>query len=105
MRLTKQQIEQIKSYVGKTQNEIALLMGIKQGLVSYWRGNGQREKRIQKAKERFKNLSPEQKKKIYESRKDYIREYCKKRYNEDEIYRYKQRVRAKIWKRMKQKKD
>jgi predicted transcriptional regulator len=91
MKITKEQIERMKvlKAAGIKQNAIALELGITQGVVSYYIGNGTREKRIKSSIERFKGLSQENKKKVYQSRKEYIRNYMRNRYKNDSVFREK----------------
>lgn len=98
MKITAKQIDRMRVLreAGIKQSAIALELGVTQGVVSYYIGNGTREKRIKAAIDRFKNLSPENKKKVYQSRKEYIRNYMKNRYNNDEVFREKMKARNRI---------
>lgn len=93
---TKEQIDEMKELQsqGKTQEEIASILKTNQGMVSYYLTNGARKKRIDSARSRFLKLTPKQRKKVYDSRKEYTKNYKRKKYQTDEKYREIQKKRA-----------
>lgn len=95
---TKDKIQELRSK-GKSIREIHKELGIAECLVQYYYNNDARKKRIRKAVDYFKSLPIERKKIAYSKRKDYLREYMRKRYNEDEVFRNKIKERSRLWKR------
>lgn len=93
MKLTKKQIEKIKELLkaGKNPNEIAKLLGVARNTI-LWHMD----------KEYRTNLNSYYRKvKRHLKRKDYQREYHKKRYTEDQEFREKQIERSKEQRRRK----
>ena len=90
-RLTKEQIENIKelSNKGIKQEDIAKEVGTTQSMVSYYSSEETRKNRIESSTKRFNSLSKEEKHKIYVSRRNYNKEYNKRKYNSDSLYRKK----------------
>lgn len=101
MKITQEQKDEMKalSSTGMFQRDIAKALGITQGSVSYWIGKGTREKRISAARKRFLKLTKALKQKYYSSRRDYLRVYCKNRYNSDSLYKEKVKERVRNWKK------
>lgn len=89
---------------GKKQVEIANELGISVQLVNYWFNPEIRKKRIENAKLYFSKKPKLEKTKIYKSRNEYFREYIRKKYQEDPIFREKQKERCKLNQRKKRKK-
>jgi hypothetical protein len=79
---------------GKKIREIAKQLKISESLCAYYFNEDKRKDRIKKSVDYFKGLSRERKKKIYDSRKEYLRIYMKKKYNSDPIFKAKQQERA-----------
>jgi len=100
MKLTKEQIEEIKLLKGKKSSfEIAKDFGVSQSAIIYWSSN--REKSIQRAKEYTKNLSKEKKKELYDMQREYQKVYRKNRYKIDQEFREKIKERSREYKRRK----
>lgn len=92
MKLNEAKISEIRKLrsEGNKQKEIAKVMGVSVSTISYWLlSEEKRRKKIEKGIKRFKGLSKEQRRKAYEKRKDYMREYQRRRYNTDEEFRIK----------------
>jgi uncharacterized Rmd1/YagE family protein len=100
MKANVQEIRRL-SKEGKSKKEISEIMGISYGVVIYWLSEDIRKKRIVYAKEYFNKKSDEEKKEIYKSRKEYIRNYSRNRYKNDPIFRDILRRRAREWKQKK----
>ena len=103
VKITKEQIEKIRELKSKglTHLAIAKELGINTSTVFYWLSEENRRKVIEKIKSRFRILSPESKKIIFNSRREYQKNYCFKRYKEDEAFRAKVKERSRLWKRKK----
>jgi Zn-dependent peptidase ImmA (M78 family) len=94
-RLTKEQIEQIKVLrKDKTSYELAKQFNVSQPTILYWTSERTNNKVKERIKVWFKNLSREKRKKIYDSKKEYLRNYMRNRYQLDPIYREKQKERV-----------
>ena len=91
MKVTKEQKELIRklSNEGKTQVEIARIIGISQSSVQYWLNEESRLKKIEQVTNWWKKLSPEDRKRYNDRRKDYRREYYKRKYHSNQEYRKK----------------
>jgi predicted transcriptional regulator len=98
MKVNKQTLELMKimKEEGKKQIEIAKELNLSLKQTNYWL-SGKREVMIKKAVERFRGMSESKKSKYYKSRRVYLREYMRKRYAEDPIFREKIKQRAREW--------
>jgi hypothetical protein len=96
MKLSQQQIQEINDLVkdGIIQVTLVKKFNVSQGTVSYWTNERYRNKRRLKAKEYFNKIPISKKKQIYESRKEYMKNYMRNRYKLDEIFRNKQKERV-----------
>lgn len=101
MKITENQKIQIKELRlnGKQIKEIAAILGLTQGIVSYWLYDKCRKNKNESAKSYYKNLSEQKKKEYSDKRKDYRTKYYKKRYDTDEEYRLKKIQSSIKWKR------
>jgi len=99
MILTQEQINKIQELgkKGKFAAEIGRIMNLNKTTVAYWLSN--REKVKKSNIERYKNKSPQEKRMIYESQKEYQREYHKNRYWSDEVFREKCKKLAREYKK------
>lgn len=90
-KLTKEQVEEIKSLreEGKKTLELAKLFKVSQTTIQYWVSEKTNTKVKKRATDWFKKKSLKEKKTIYEKRRSYLREYFKRRYNQDPIFRKK----------------
>jgi predicted DNA-binding protein YlxM (UPF0122 family) len=91
-KLNKDQIAEIvKLYsTGKTTVEIAKMFNVSQPNITYWTNPASRQKRIDHAAKTWMNKTPEEKKLSSRKKKDYLRNYMRKRYQTDETFRKKQ---------------
>lgn len=91
MKLTNKQIKQMKklSKEGAKIREIAIKLKVSPSTVCYHVSKGMREKRIGQAVELFRNKTLEQRRKVYKRRAEYVKNYQRKKYNEDKIYKRK----------------
>lgn len=91
-KLNKNQIDEIvKLYsTGKTTVEIAKMFNVSQPNITYWTNPVSRQKRIDHAAKTWMNKTPEEKKAASRKKKDYLRNYMRKRYQTDEVFRKKQ---------------
>ncbi len=106
MRISPEQIEQIRELVKtKSYREIAKELGISVYSVSYYSSEENRKKRIKMSVNYFKNLSRDRKKKIYNSRKELIRNFLNEKYKNDPNYREKRRLYSKEYYHKKKKED
>lgn len=89
-KLTKQQIEEIKKIYSegiKDMYQIAKDFKVSQPCVHYWIKS--RDKVLERVKKRVKNLTKEQKKLIYQKKKEYLKNYLRERYQNDPVFREK----------------
>ena len=87
---------------GLKPRQIAIIVGIKPRQVYYWSlTEDERKKKAQDSVEKFRNLPKEKKKEIYKKRYSYLKNYIRKRYHEDPIFREKQKVRARRYSKKK----
>ena len=93
-KLTKEQVKQIKelSAQGLSTYAIARLFNVTQNAIQYWVSS--RDKVIKKNVERYRNKTPEEKKKVYEKQKPYYANYFKERYWNDPVFREKHKARC-----------
>ena len=87
--LTKEQIELIKKLKeeGKTTYELAKQFNVCQNTIMYWTSN--RDKQIKRNSERIKNMSKEERHKIYLKQYEYRKNYFKSKYQTDSEFRKK----------------
>lgn len=98
MKLTIRQIEELRDLrgTGKTQSEIAKFIGISQKSVHYWLlEEKERKELIKKQIKNFMSKPLSERQKVYKRRLPYLRNYMKRRYNEDEEFRFKVLARVK----------
>jgi len=97
MKTTKEEIKLMKELrvEGLTYQAIADKMKIHICVVGYHLNPKTKQKTIERAVKRYSGLSKEKKKALAQGRKDYIREYFKKKYNSNEEFRevHKERCR------------
>ena len=95
-KLNKEQIEEIRKLRNeKNTYELSKLFKVSQPTIFYWTNNKTKEKVLTRTKKWFKELHKEKRSKIYKSRKEYLRNYMRNRYQTDEVYRLKQIERVK----------
>jgi len=89
--MNKQTINKIKELKkeGKTQKEIAEIIGVAQSTVQYWVNEESRIKKIEKSKEWWKKLPNDKKKELSKKRNQYRKDYYRNKYYSDEEYRKK----------------
>ena len=89
IKLTKKQVEDLKNDFKNevTVTQLALKYNISKGLVCYHTNEDFNKRAKERSIKSFKNKSPEQKKQLYLSRKDYIKNYMRTRYNSDPKFR------------------
>jgi IS30 family transposase len=87
--LTKEQIELIKKLKeeGKTTYEIAKQFNVCQNTIMYWTSN--RDKQIKRNSDRIKNMSKEERHKIYLKQYEYRKNYFRTKYQTDQEFRKK----------------
>lgn len=96
-RITKQEVQKMQELYaqGKTQQEIAKVIGCSQNAVSYWLLDEEgRKKKIKCAINYFRNLPVERKHEIYLRRLPYMKEYMINRYKNDMEFRKRTRERT-----------
>lgn len=88
-KLTKEQIELIKKLKeeGKTTYELAKQFNVCQNTIMYWTSN--RDKQIKRNSERIKNMSKEERHKIYLKQYEYRKNYFRTKYQTDPEFRKK----------------
>jgi IS30 family transposase len=88
-KLTKEQIELIKKLKeeGKTTYEIAKQFNVCQNTIMYWTSN--RDKQIKRNSDRIKNMSKEERHKIYLKQYEYRKNYFRTKYQTDQEFRKK----------------
>jgi Zn-dependent peptidase ImmA (M78 family) len=81
MKLTEQQINEMKELRsnGNTQMSLAVKFGVSLGTIAYHTNEKNRLRQIEYSKNHFKNLPTEKKQQIYLKRKDYLKEYNKRK--------------------------
>ena len=82
--------------MGLSTYQISEQLKIPQTTVSYWTSD--REKTINRVKKKYKSLSKEEKRRIYEKNYPYLKNYLRERYKNDPIFREKQIERVKRYK-------
>jgi uncharacterized protein YjcR len=90
-KISPEQVEEIKKLFkeGVKLIDIAERFNVSQPTISYWIDDDYREKLKLDSSNRFKSLSPEEKKINYSKKKDYMRDYMRNRYKNDEVFRKK----------------
>lgn len=103
MRLPKEIPLQMKGMYqqGKTLQEIAKHLDVSVATVNYHVNDEVKAKKIKTNIEKFRNKTFKERQKAYQRRKEYIKNYCRKRYHEDETFREKQKERARLYQRQK----
>ena len=88
-KLTKEQIELIKKLKeeGKNTYELAKQFNVCQNTIMYWTSN--RDKQIKRNSERIKNMSKEERHKIYKRQYEYRKNYFRTKYQTDSEFRKK----------------
>lgn len=79
--------------------KIAAQLKIPQSNVCYWVGN--REKTINRVKEKYRKLPKSEKRRIFEKNYPYLKNYLREKYKNDPIFREKQKERARLYKKKK----
>lgn len=101
MKLTKKQIEKIKEMKAEGISEyvIADKFKVNQRTINYHTNEQSKKNTIQAAIKRFKNLPFKKRQEIYQKRKEYQREYRKRRYHNDPKFREKLKKTSKNYKK------
>jgi IS30 family transposase len=89
-KLNQVKIDEIRKLTreGKSQKEIAKIMGVCQQTISYWIiDESKRKERIKKAYSYFRKKSLEERQKIYRKRREYMKKYQYSRYHNDPEFR------------------
>lgn len=96
MRITKEQVIEMKklSKNGKKYIEISKHMNISPVVVAYHLEEKYKIKLLERARKYRDKMSDNEKKRIYESQKDYRKQYFKDRYHSDEEFREKHKARC-----------
>jgi len=83
--ITTKQIQQIRKLhkEGMKLREISRKLNLNVSTVSYHANEETRKRRIQQSVDSFKRKPLEERKKVYKKRLPYLRDYQKRRYNED----------------------
>ena len=83
--ITTKQINEIRKLhkEGKKPREISKELNLSRETIYYYSNEETRKKRIQQSVDSFKRKTLEERKKIYKRRLPYLREYQRRRYNED----------------------
>ncbi len=97
MKLSNNQINEIKERrkKGEKVRDIAKIMNVSPATISYWIDDKRRKKKNLDDMRRFKNKSLGEKSEIYKKRLPYLRNYQKKKYNEDEQFREEKKLKSK----------
>ena len=103
-KLTPEQIEEIiKLYSeGMGMIELAAKFGVSQPTISYHVNPKVREKTKRRTIEDFKKLSLEERRVIYARRKEYLKNWLKKKYNSDPEWREKMKTKSRDYQRQKE---
>lgn len=88
-KLTPEQIKEIKES-DKRIIDLARKFNVTPTAIRYYRSEEFREWLREYQKERYRNMSPEEKKAYLDKKRDYQRQYHRKRYNNDPEFRKKQ---------------
>jgi hypothetical protein len=91
VRLSKSQVaELIKLYSeGTTVKELVIKYGVSQPTICYHINPEVKKKTIERTTKNFKLKTPEQRKLLTQSRKEYLKAYMKRRYHSDPVFRQK----------------
>jgi len=82
-KLNDKQISEIKQLIKThTQRELSIKYNVTIGAIIYHTNERSKKMRIEYAKKYFKNLPDEKKKEIYDKRKEYQKNYMKRRKDE-----------------------
>jgi IS30 family transposase len=102
-RLTKEQKDKIAilKQEGKSNREIAVLLGTTLQTIRYWSDSAMRNKAILSSRKWLLNKPLEQRRVIYNKRKDYFKKYIFERYHNDEVFREKHKQRCRKSNKMK----
>lgn len=95
MKLTKEQIKEIKRLYKEGEfntYQLAEKFNVSQPTIHYWVKS--RKQAIKRNVENMKNKSPEERRRIFATQREYQREYHRKRYQEDQFFREKQKERS-----------
>jgi transposase-like protein len=90
-KLTKEQVAEIiklKSE-GISVQELAIKFNVAKQTILYWTDENYKKLSKDGSIRRFKELSTEKKKEIYDKKKEYMKNYMKIRYNSDPVFRQK----------------
>jgi len=91
----KTQILELKEK-GLSNNKIAIELKVSSSTVAYHVNPEARRKQIERSIKNHKIKTPEERSKYSISRREYNKNYMKKRYAEDEVFREKQKERARL---------
>ena len=106
-KLTKEKVEEIRNMYnnGMTQLEISQSMGVSQRTIGYWLSTDEKRLKFKKhVAKMFKSKPMDEKREIYRRRLPYIREYLKRKYSDNEIFREKEKERARKYRIIKKNK-
>ena len=100
-KLNKEQIKEIKELFeeGKKVIDLARMFNVFPNTIKYYVDEEFRKRLLEYNKERYRNLSPEEKKKYQESQKEYQKNYHKNKYKNDEEFKERHRKRAREYRR------
>jgi hypothetical protein len=103
MKTTKEQINKIELLrkEGKKYKEIAEILGIDINKARYWADSNLRKNMIVSSRKWLLNKPIEQRRVIYNKRKEYFKKYIRERYHNDEQFREKHKERCRKSKSMK----
>lgn len=95
VKLTKLQIEEIKKLrlEGRTILSIARQFNVAQLTIIYWTNDETRKKIIDKSKNIWNKKTPEEKKQEFQNRKEYMRNYMRNKYQNNQEFRNKEKLR------------
>ena len=96
MKLTKKQINKIRELrnQGEKVEDIAKEFNTTKSTITYWTNEESRRKSNQRDINKFKKLTLKERQEIYKKRLPYLTDYQRKRYNQDGVFREKQKKRS-----------
>ena len=97
--ITTKQIQQIRKLhkEGMKLREISRKLKLNVSTVSYHANEETRKRRIQQSVDSFRRKTLEERKKVYKKRLPYLREYQKRRYNEDIDFKTKKQNHSRVY--------
>ena len=90
-KLTKEQIEEIRKIklTGVSDKDLAIQFKVAKPTIIYWTNEKYYNSSKAGSIKRFKELTQEKKKEMYNSKKEYMKNYMKNRYHSDPVFRQK----------------